>query len=344
MMQRSHLFSCTLCSAMLPAAASAANFQNSLLPAGPQSAHIHDLWWLTVAICTFVFTAIVAALLLALWRTPRAQALDAAGQHAPAPVEHAARRRVIVAISASIALLLLLIVASFFTDRALASLDASNPVEIEVTGNQWWWEIRYTDKADPSRSFTTANELHIPVGQPIAVTLKSSDVIHSFWLPNLHGKKDMIPGRRTTLNLRADEPGVYRGQCAEFCGYQHAHMAFLVTAESAADFEAWSERQRQPAAAPTDADASHGREIFLSTTCIMCHAIQGTSASARRGPDLTHVASRSTLAAGALANNADNLESWIRDPQQHKPGATMPGHILPREDLHALATYLGGLK
>jgi len=239
--------------------------------------------------------------------------------------------------------LFVLVVASVATDRALAGLPLQDALHIEVTGHQWWWEVRYDD-ADPSKVFDTANEIHIPVGRPVTLTLKADDVIHSFWVPNLHGKKDLIPGRTATTTLRADRPGIYRGQCAEFCGYQHAWMGLLVVAESPADYARWEAAQRAPAAEPTDAMASEGRRVFESGTCAMCHAVQGTLANARRAPDLTHVASRSTLAAVALDNTPANRAAWVQDPQRFKPGSNMPPVSLPPEQMGALLAYLGTLR
>jgi cytochrome c oxidase subunit 2 len=196
----------------------------------------------------------------------------------------------------------------------------------------------------PSDIFVTANELHIPVGKPVLVNLKADDVIHSLWVPNLAGKKDMIPGRSALMQFRADQPGIYRGQCTEFCGFQHAMMGLLVVADPPAQYEAWVQAQRQPAAEPQDAKAQRGKDLFQALSCAMCHAIQGTIANGQRAPDLTHIASRRTLAAGTLPNTAQDLRSWISDPQVHKPGTNMPATPLSNEDLDALVAYLGGLK
>jgi cytochrome c oxidase subunit 2 len=240
--------------------------------------------------------------------------------------------------------LLFLIAASAVTDRALAKMEqAENPLTIEVTANRWWWELRYLD-TEPSRLFSTANELTIPVGRPVALKLKSNDVIHSFWVPNLGGKKDLIPGREAFLTLMAEKPGMYRGQCAEFCGAQHAKMAFLVFAKSPEEYEAWAEQQRKPAPEPTDAQQKRGRELFETGTCAMCHTIQGTKANARRAPDLTHLASRSTLAAGTVPNTRGHLAGWIVDPHSVKPGVNMPANPLSPDDLQALLAYLATLK
>ena len=329
--------------ALHAAATAAAPAQDALAPAGPQAAHIHDLWNLTLAICTLVFAAVLAALIVALWRRPRADASAPADVNAARRPERGATRSVAVAAAASVLLLLFLIVASVLTDRALAQLSLKDAVRIELTANQWWWEARYDDDA-PSRIFTTANELHIPVGRPVLFTLKSNDVIHSLWVPNLAGKKDLIPGRTATLQMQADRPGTYRGQCAEFCGFQHAFMALEVVAHPNAEFESWADDQRQSAREPETALARRGRAVFMSTTCMMCHAIQGTTANAHRAPDLTHVGSRNMLAAGTLPNTDEAMRQWIRNAQHFKPGSNMPATTLPDEDVQALTAYLRGLR
>jgi len=234
-------------------------------------------------------------------------------------------------------------VASVLTDRALALMPVDNALDVRVTAHQFWWEVVYNDPA-PDRVFTTANELYIPVGRPVVVTLEADDVIHSFWVPNLHGKKDLIPGRIATIRLRADRPGEFWGRCAEYCGLQHAFMAFDVVAVAPDRFASWTEAQRRPAADPGDAAAQRGRELFLSGSCMLCHAIQGTTANARKAPDLTHVASRAHLAAGRLDNTPQALAAWITDPQAIKPGVNMPTHFLAADDLTALVAYLGTLK
>jgi cytochrome c oxidase subunit II len=316
---------------------------HALHPAGVQAAHIAQLWWFTVAICGVVFLAVLAALLIALRRAPRATESTPADVASLREGEPRVRRPVIGAVALSVAGLFALLVGSVATDRALANMSLVNAVGIEVVGHQWWWDVRYDDP-DPSRSFYTANEIHIPVGRPVLLTLKSDDVIHSFWVPNLHGKKDLIPGRTATLQLRADQPGTYRGQCAEFCGAQHAFMAFQVVAEAPEQFEKWAEAQRQPAGEPQAAQQAKGRELFLSGSCMLCHAIQGTTAQGRKAPDLTHVASRSTLAAGTIPNDPQHLAEWIADPQKYKPGVNMPAHSVPKEQLDSIVAYLGSLK
>ena len=319
------------------------SLHDALQPAGPQAAHIAGLWWLVLAICTVVFVAILVALAWALWRAPRA---DAATPPEIAPPEATSRRfgrGIAAALGVCIVLLLFLLVASVATDRALASLPLANAVQIHLTAHRWWWEATYDDPK-PERIFYTANELRVPVGRPVIVTLDSDDVIHSFWVPSLHGKKDLIPGRTSKITFRADRPGAYRGQCAEYCGLQHAHMGFEVIALPPADYEKWASAQREPAPEPADEKARRGRDLFLSGSCMLCHAVRGTTANGRKAPDLTHVASRTELAAGLLPNTPQALAEWIHDPQAIKPGVNMPAHLLAQADLDALVAYLETLK
>jgi cytochrome c oxidase subunit 2 len=323
--------------------APASSMEDALRATGIQAAHIGDLWNGTLALCTFVFLAIVVATIVAVWCAPRADAATRPDTSSLSGPEHRIWRRVGWATAAAVVGLLVLLVGDVFTSRALARLPLQDAVNIELVGHQWWWEARYRD-ADVSREFTTANELTIPVGRPVIVTLRANDVIHSLWVPNLSGKKDLIPGRTATLRLRADRAGTYRGQCAEFCGLEHALMALLVHAVPPADFEAWAANQRAPAREPAGAVARRGREVFLGTSCTMCHTITGTTAQARLGPDLTHLASRQTIAAGMFPNNRGHLAGWIGDPQALKPGVNMPANTLPPDDLQALLAYLETLR
>jgi cytochrome c oxidase subunit 2 len=318
---------------------------NALQPFGPQGAHFADLWNIFIGACTLVFAAILVAVFVALRRAPRADEgtpADLTTVNRPEPV---LKRNVTRAVIVSAIALVALVVASVFTDRALARLPLAGAVNIEVTGHQWWWSVRYLDGPNASDVFTTANEIHIPVGKPVGIKLKADDVIHSFWVPSLGGKKDLIPGRTATLQLRADTPGVYRGQCAEFCGLEHALMGLLVIAEPQAQYDQWVDAQKQPSAEPTDAKAQRGKHVFQASSCAMCHAIAGAEfAGAQRAPDLTHVASRQTLASGTLRNTREEMAAWIRDPQRFKPGTAMPATPLSQEDLEAVVAYLEGLK
>jgi cytochrome c oxidase subunit 2 len=306
--------------------------QSTLKPAGIQAARILSLWNLTLIVCSFVFTAILVAFFWALMRTPRASEQTRADLTSIARAEPRSRRAVIAATIISVVLLCGLILADILTDRALSRLPVNDAVHIELIGHQWWWEARYgSDKGLPG--FTLANELHVPVGRPVIVSLVSADVIHTFWAPNLHG-----------IEFRVDHAGTYRGQCAEFCGYEHALMAFSVVAQTPADYEIWAAHQRQPAAVPAEEAAQRGEQVFMTGTCAKCHTIGGTNAKGALGPDLTHLASRQMIAAGTLANNRGNLAGWIVDPRTLKPAAMMPPNRLAPDDLQALLAYLGTLK
>jgi cytochrome c oxidase subunit 2 len=214
---------------------------------------------------------------------------------------------------------------------------------IEVTGEQWWWRVRYHPPDGPA--FDLANELRLPVGRRIEVRLRSADVIHAFWVPALAGKIDMIPGRVTRLALEPTQPGTYRGICAEYCGASHARMNFEVVVVGEASFGEWTRAQTLPAAEPTDPLAARGAEVFRTTGCGACHTIRGTPADGGLAPDLTHVGSRARLAAGLLPNTPDAAVRWIARTHALKPGAPMPAFdMLPPEDLEALARYLAELR
>jgi cytochrome c oxidase subunit 2 len=210
---------------------------------------------------------------------------------------------------------------------------------IEVVGHQWFWEVRY-----PGTTAVTANEIHIPVGARVNVVARTADVIHSFWVPQLNRKIDMIPGHTNRIALQAERPGRYRGQCAEFCGAQHAHMGMYVVAEPPQRFKAWLAAQAAPRRAPATPEEQRGERVFLANACAGCHTLRGTSAAGDIGPDLTHVASRSTLAALALPNTPAALTEWVRDPQHAKPGNRMPALHLPDRDLRDVVAYLESLR
>lgn len=232
-----------------------------------------------------------------------------------------------------------------WTLQALAAIDspARQPtLTLDVTGHQWWWEARYND-ADPSQVFATANEIHIPVGQPVAIRLHGADVIHSFWVPALTGKTETIPGRTNIAWVEADKAGVYRGQCTEYCGLQHAHMAVLVFADPPAAFSAWRAAQAAVATAAPAPSVVAGQGVFADH-CAVCHTVRGTDAGGIAGPDLTHLMSRTTLAAGALPNTTGALSGWLLDPQGSKPGAKMPATNLSGPEVGRLVAYLETLR
>jgi len=216
-------------------------------------------------------------------------------------------------------------------------------LKIAVTGEQWWWRVRY--QPEEEGEVVLANEIRLPVGEPVEFLLDSPDVIHSFWIPPLGGKMDMIPGRQTRLALFPTRTGVFRGVCAEYCGASHALMAFSVVVMEKAAFEEWLARQRQPAAEPTEPAAREGRELFLVNGCSACHTIRGTGADGVVGPDLTHVGSRLSLGAGILPNDPATFAKWIARTHELKPAVTMPHFgMLPPDELHALAAYLESLQ
>jgi len=219
-----------------------------------------------------------------------------------------------------------------------------HPIDIRVVGRQWWFEAIY-EPPEPSQRFRVPTEIHIPVGRPVTLALETRDVIHSFWVPKLHGKVDLIPGRVNYIQIQADVPGVYRGECAEFCGMQHAHMILLVVAEPTEKFDAWRAQQIRPAAAPTSELRRQGERVFLNSACVLCHDVRGTRAFGLAGPDLTHVGSRRSIAALTIPNTPRSLFDWITNPQRIKPGARMPGFAsLPASQRHALVAYLEGLR
>jgi cytochrome c oxidase subunit 2 len=317
--------------------------QRVLESAGTQAAHIEQLWWFTVTVCLVVFIPLMGVWLWSLWRAPRSSEATPPDVAIVADPEPRAKRAIVSAVVLVSIGLIALLVASVRTDRALASLPLEGAIGIKVTGNQWWWEVQYDDP-DPLKVFSTANEIYIPVNKPVVITLLSNDVIHSLWIPNLHGKKDLIPGKTLIMTLKAEKTGKYRAQCAEFCGLQHAFMALTVNVLPQADYDRWHDAQLKPAPEPMGDREKHGRDLFTSGTCMMCHAVAGTTANARHAPDLTHIASRETLAAGTLPNTPQNLASWIRDPSKYKPGVNMPAHRVPAQELDALVAYLETLK
>jgi cytochrome c oxidase subunit 2 len=324
------------------------NAQNALDASGPQSARLASLWWLMLPIASIVWVLVVAVLLWgATRRRPPREGLEVRGG-SDVMVRDPARDRRLVrvvagAVIATVLTLFLVLVADFRVGEALTMPPTRNVVPIKIVGHQYWWEVQYPDSV-PQNTVITANEVHIPVGKPVVVELEARDVIHSFWVPNLTGKKDLLPGYTRSLWFRADTPGVYRGQCAEYCGLEHAKMGMLVIAQPQREFDAWIASQRDTAKTPTDSLALRGKTVFEGTTCVMCHAVSGTTAAATTGPDLTHVASRRTIAAGTLSNTDGNLQSWISDPQRIKPGTLMPATKLSPRDLQALVAYLRHLQ
>ncbi|PZF92784.1 cytochrome c oxidase subunit II [Micromonospora deserti] len=303
-----------------------------LSPMGANASRAAGLWWLMFWIGVVVWVLVTAATLYALVRRRR-------DRHDPLTARRWENAPLVWGgIVLPSVVLVLLTGVSIDAMRHRDHPDASQATVVQVIGHQWWWEVRY-----PERDVVTANEVHVPAGRPVRLELTTADVIHSFWVPALAGKIDLVPGRSNTLSINTDRPGVYEGRCAEFCGLQHAKMRFRVVVEPESSFQDWLAAQGTSAAEPADDLAARGRQVFLSASCVYCHTIRGTAAVGSVGPDLTHLASRDTLAAGIMPNTKGHLGGWIVDPQQVKPGARMPSSDLPPDDLQALLAYLGSL-
>jgi len=303
---------------------------SALAPAGAHAQHIDSMWQLMLWVCSAMYLLVILFLIAALIRRRRGEGSDGTR----------GLSRTLAAWTALIAIgLFTLTVASYLTDRALVHAAPEPQVSVLVTAHQWWWNIEYVS-GDPSERIRTANELHVPVNAQVHIELASHDVIHSFWLPNLNGKRDLIPGRTSEISLQPQATGVYRGFCAEFCGAQHAKMNFELIVDSPQDFESWREHQLSMGVAPADELARQGQRLFMSTACSLCHAIAGTDAAATTGPDLTHVGSRRMIASGTLPNTDANMRAWIENPQRIKPGSQMPVVSLSPENLDALVAYL----
>ncbi|MFC7397518.1 cytochrome c oxidase subunit II [Chelatococcus sp. GCM10030263] len=307
--------------------------QSALAPRGPNAEGIATLSWIMFAGAGLIFLLVMALLAFALLAPPGRRGW-------------LADRRMVIAggIVFPVVVLSALLVYGLALARGLVSVPGEAPLEIHVVGEQFWWRVRY--EADDGREpLVTANEIHIPVGRPVRFTLTTADVIHSFWVPSLAGKLDMIPGQANRLVLKADRPGVYRGQCAEFCGAAHALMAFEVVAHAPEAFEDWLRAERQPARAPPTTFQARGRDLFIQSGCGACHRVRGTSADGDLGPDLTHIGSRRSIAAGIYPNNRGTLAGWIASSQHLKPNNKMPSFpVFSGEDLRAIAAYLEGLK
>jgi cytochrome c oxidase subunit II len=311
-------------------------------PAGPQASNIEWLYWV-------IFWIVLGAFVLTIIAFARASARSHTSSTEMLPIrkdpegDRRAAWAVGIAVAVTVLILFAVLFLSVITGKKVEGLTSSNPVTIQITGHQWWWEVIYPNpQAD--QTVTTANEIHVPVGKPVVILTHSADVIHSFWAPSVNGKRDLLPGYSSAFWIQIDKAGTYHGQCAEFCGLQHAHMGFSIVAEDESQFEAWEAQQLKPAADPSDPEAARGKQVFLTHACLMCHTIRGTDAGSRTGPDLTHLASRKMIAAETLPNTRGALAGWIIDPQRIKPGNRMAPNPLAPDDLQALITYLQTLQ
>ena len=332
---------------MLLAASLASEDLSIFHPVSPSGKAIVDLSLLVLAISAGIFLIVSGVLIycIVFFRSKSFDGREPPQVYGSTPIE--------VAWTAAPAMIVFILV--LVTTRTLWEVETPAPepsagdhtLFVTVVGRQWWWEYQYDQYDGKSLGFVTANELHIPVSEKekprrVFLKLKSADVCHSFWVPRLGGKTDLIPGRVNSMWLQTDQPGIYLGQCAEFCGVQHANMMLRVVVESPEDFEAWL--KKEVAGAREVAEAARGRETFLSLSCVNCHAVRGTSAAGTYGPDLTHLMSRSTLAAGQIPNTTQNLRDWITDPQKIKPGCLMPAFGLTDQELEDVVTYLESLR
>jgi cytochrome c oxidase subunit II len=315
-------------------------FQNTLNPHSHAASDITNLFWVMMAVA-FGGLALVTGLLVFAWvrRGRRGIAGDTADPH---PGEKPAW---FVVVGMGVVFPLMVIVALFIvSDWAIVKVTqapaaSSTAMTVKAIGHQWYWAFRY-----PGTKAVTADEMHIPVDTRVNLVATTADVIHSFWVPELNRKIDTIPGQENRILLYANAAGVYRGQCAEYCGLQHAHMGMVVFAQPKAEFRKWLRQQAESAAAPQSALERRGEQVFLNGPCSSCHAIRGTSARGYLGPDLTHLASRTMLAGLAIPNTPDYLGRWITDSQHFKPGNLMPDIQLSRAQVRALVAYLGSLK
>jgi cytochrome c oxidase subunit II len=309
-----------------------------LHPASTQAVAIGRLYNVMLIFAVVVYVAVIVVAARAVWRRRATDAPSASPER-----DALAHRWIFVGASVTVAILFISLVYDLALGGSVTHRRTSEMLSIRLTGHQWWWEVEYEDPV-PQQRVITANEVHVPVGRTVAFKLLSNDVIHSFWVPNLHGKRDLIPSRITDEWIQADQPGRYRGQCAEFCGTQHAHMALWVVADTPEQFEAWKQRQLQPAIEPSTPTTLAGRMVFEKYACVYCHTIRGTTAAGQVAPDLTHLASRFTIAAGTLPNTKGNLGGWILDPQNIKPGNHMATINMKSEELEPLLDYLETLQ
>ncbi len=313
------------------------NTPSALDTHGPDAANLANLWWVMLAFGAAIWILVVVLMFAAILRRRRATAETKPDDFNP----DTGRNWPVFGIVLGVTVLTIVFGYNVYILSRVENRGNQAGIQLQVIARRWWWEVRYTDSG-----IETANEIHIPVGVPVHIQLTAYDVIHSFWVPQLHGKMDAIPTRINNITLQADQPGVYRGQCAEFCGLQHANMGFLVIAQTQADYNNWLHDQEQAASNPTSSAAQKGQQVFLNAGCAFCHMIRGLDDSAivrtnvRLGPDLTHIQSRMTIAAATLTNTPGNLAGWISDAQHTKPGVLMPEMYLNSNDLQNLIAYL----
>jgi cytochrome c oxidase subunit 2 len=300
-------------------------------PAGPGAREIAGVWWTMFALAIAVYVVVAAFIL---WAVRRGRGTD---DGRPSAISDNA----FVWVGGIVVPALILAILAVVTVQSATALSrpSGDPLRVDVTGYKWWWQVVY-----PHEAIVTANELHVPVGRPVELSLRTADVIHSFWVPQLNGKLDLIPAQTNRLRIRVDRAGTYRGECAEFCGIQHANMNFVVIAMGQSAFDRWVARRQQIPAGPADELAARGQAEFVAQPCAGCHAVKGTAAVGALGPDLSDVGSRLYLGAGAIPNRRAFMAGWIRNAQHFKPGNLMPAIDLSDDQANAITAYLENLK
>ena len=315
--------------------------QSALNPAGEQAGEIYHLWSLFCVVMALVYVLVQLYFIVAI---SRSQPKDQSPIITPDPRRERRMAYIVGGLAGVTAIIILVfMVKDFLTGYHMRLLTDPHPLRIQVTAHQWWWEVQYENE-DPTKIIITANEIHIPLAKAVQFDLQSADVIHSFWAPNFDGKKDVVPGHPTSFWFRATKTGTFYGQCAEFCGLQHAHMRFALVVQTPADFQDWLSAQGKSAIPPKTDLEKLGEQVFLSGTCVLCHTVSGTSALGTVGPNLSHLASRHMIAAETIYNTRGHLAAWVLDAPQIKPGVRMPQNALSPADLQALLAYLGTLK
>jgi cytochrome c oxidase subunit 2 len=298
---------------------------------GDEARHIAGAWWVMFGLAILVYVAVAGFIIVAVVR----------GRRRRRPEGSPRTDGAFIWIGGIVVPVVILAIVGVVTVRTTAALrkPSTHALRVDVSGEDWWWGVHY-----PASGITTANDLHLPVGRPIELRLTSDNVIHSFWVPQIGGKVDVIPGQPNYFRFTIEHEGLFRGQCAEFCGVQHANMAIYVHADSPGLFDRWLAAHEQPPSEPTDELAAQGAVVFQRAACAGCHTVRGTQAVGTKGPDLTDVASRHSLGAGTLENNSNELKKWITDPQRYKPGALMPAVSLSDDDRTKIVAYLMSLR
>jgi cytochrome c oxidase subunit 2 len=308
-------------------------------PHSPHARTLLGVSWYLFVVGGLIVIAVATAVVL-LWLRNRSTTEGGADPIEPVAEAGARGERAVRWLGIYLPALILTVTFGVTIGAVIATANSgATPMTIDIVGRQWFWDVTY-----PGAGIRTANEIHIPVGTKVRLRLTSSDVVHSFWVPNLDRKMDVVPGHTNVLDIEADDPGTYQAECAEFCGIQHTRMRFLVVADTADAFQTWMHAEQQPSSQPSTAQEAQGLQTLLGSACAYCHTISGTNATGTVGPDLTHLGSRQQIGAGTLPNSPDDLGAWVLNPQHYKPGNHMPATDLDPEEIAAVVAYLESLK